>query len=54
MGTLVFMDTTTNPKPANQNRIKMVCLECGKTKLVSVNAKTEPRCSCGSVDLDVA
>jgi endogenous inhibitor of DNA gyrase (YacG/DUF329 family) len=36
-----------------QNKIKMVCLECGKKKDVSPNAKTEPRCSCGSVDLDV-
>jgi hypothetical protein len=35
------------------DRIKLVCLECGKTKKVSCNAKTEPRFSCGSVDLEV-
>jgi len=47
------MDTTTKPV-AKQDKIKMVCLECGKTKLVSPNTLTEPRCKCGSVDLDVA
>jgi hypothetical protein len=35
-------------------KVAMVCQECGKTKAVSPDAKLEPRCSCGSVDLEVA
>lgn len=34
-------------------KVMLVCLECGKTKKVSPNA-IDPRCACGSVDLDVA
>jgi hypothetical protein len=34
-------------------KVAMVCQECGKTKAVSPEA-LDPRCSCGSVDLEVA
>ena len=40
-----------NPKP-KAIKVKMVCLECGRKKSVSPNA-VDPRCSCGSVDLEV-
>ena len=49
------MDTpTVTPNKPKPIKIRMVCLECGKTKFVSPNTQTELRCSCGSVDLDVA
>jgi hypothetical protein len=38
-------------KTAN-GKVKLICLECGKTKAVSPSA-VDPRCACGSVDLDV-
>ena len=43
-------NTRIERKP--DSRVKLVCLECGKTKTVSPNA-IDPRCACGSVDLDV-
>jgi hypothetical protein len=33
-------------------KLRVFCLECGRKKSVSPNA-VDPRCSCGSVDLEV-
>jgi hypothetical protein len=43
-----------NDKLSNgeERSIKLICLECGRKRSVSPNA-IDPRCSCGSVDLEV-
>jgi len=56
--TVIRLDTNTNPTASTLRdrpktvKVKLVCLECGRKKSVSPNA-VDPRCSCGSVDLEV-